>query len=68
VEDISGAPLGQVINIHGGPQDLLEIKSPLHVASALIPMVKPIVKKLDLDSKTVVVELPHGLLETQWGE
>jgi 16S rRNA processing protein RimM len=67
VEDVSGTPLGRVINIHSGPQELLEIKSPLHVASALIPMVKPIVQEMDLENKKVVVELPHGLLETQWG-
>ena len=63
VFDDSGARLGEVTAVVENPaHDLLEV----HLAggtSALIPMVKEIVTRVDRDERRVQVDPPEGLLE-----
>lgn len=69
VRDINNRLLGKVVNISSnGAQDLLEIKGS-HATTALIPLVKPILQKLDMESGLIVMDVPPGLLEAQgWPE
>ena len=62
VDEVVGE-IGTVVGIVEKPgQDLLEVER--HVASnVLIPLVDDLIRRVDIDSKTVNVALPKGLLD-----
>ncbi len=58
-----GAVVGTVIGVENfGAGDLLEIKPP-NSKKFYLPFVDDYVGDVDLDAKTVIVEIPEGLLE-----
>ena len=62
VRDRSGTEVGEVRAFVPGPaQDLLEVVTP-H-GGRLVPLVKAIVVRVDLDHKLIVIDPPPGLLE-----
>ncbi|MBO8137729.1 MAG: ribosome maturation factor RimM [Desulfotomaculum sp.] len=63
VYDENGEKLGQVKNVlKTGANDVYVVK-PLHGRDILVPALKKVVKKIDLEANRMVVELPEGLLD-----
>jgi 16S rRNA processing protein RimM len=69
VRDSQGQCLGQVHSLAGGgAQELLEIRNQ-HGHKALLPLVRPLLRELDLEKRLIVFDLPSGLLQAQgWPE
>ncbi len=60
--DVNGTPLGEVTRlVHGGAQDLLEIRTP-DGRDTLVPFVKALGPEVDLDARRVVVADRPGLV------
>jgi len=64
--DTGGAPLGRVKAVQtNGAEDLLEIISPAHKDTVLVPFTKAIVPTVDLASGRIVLDPPGGLFTTE---
>lgn len=62
VEDVSGAPLGTLAEVLGGPvQDLWKVATPTR--DVLVPAVAQFVVSVDIDTKKIVLDPPQGLFE-----
>ena len=62
VVDTTGAPVGTLAHVYPrGGQDLYGVETGHGLA--LVPATDAIVKSVDLDSKTMVIDPPQGLLE-----
>jgi 16S rRNA processing protein RimM len=63
IVDTEGTLIGLLVDYgSNNAQTLLEIET-IDQKSASIPLVKPIVCKIDCENKIIVVDLPEGLLE-----
>ncbi len=57
-----GDDLGQVVEVlQPGGNDVYVVKSP--AGEVLIPALKDVVREIDIENKTIRVDLPEGLLE-----
>lgn len=64
VLDASGALIGEITGFEDNPAHLLmEVERPDNAGSALIPVVDEFIVQVDDDARTVVTELPAGLLD-----
>lgn len=62
VKDPEQKTLGQIVGFSSnGPQDLLVLKTA--TGQAEVPFVEAFLKKIDFEKKSVVMDLPEGLLE-----
>jgi len=61
VEDTAGDDLGEVVAVVPGPQDRLEIERDGH--RSLVPMVRALLKEVDLQGRRIVIDPPPGLAE-----
>lgn len=62
--DTGGQPLGRVKAVQtNGADDLLEIKSPTHKDTVLVPFTKAIVPTVDLSARRIVLDPPRGLFD-----
>ena len=59
VVDTTGAPLGAIVKVWHGPQDLLVIHDATH--ERLLPLVPVFVKEVDIEARRVVVDPPEDL-------
>src|SRR5262245_35673723 len=55
----AGAPLGQVVSVDSGAQDLLVIQD--DEVERILPLVPEFVRSVDLAARRIVVELPEDL-------
>ncbi|MBV8643130.1 MAG: 16S rRNA processing protein RimM [Candidatus Eremiobacteraeota bacterium] len=63
--DSQGTPLGEVVAVEHYPaQDVLLVGA----ARAMVPLVRAFVKRIDVRTKTIAVELPPGLLDGREAE
>lgn len=63
VKDTANASLGEIVGFSSnGPQDLLVLKTAAG-KEAEVPFVEAFLKKIDFKRKTVVMDLPEGLLD-----
>lgn len=61
--DINGTVIGTITAVENfGASDLLEIK-PLEGKKFFLPFVNDYVGDIDLEAKTLIIEIPEGLLE-----
>jgi 16S rRNA processing protein RimM len=69
VRDGQSRCLGRVhALIGGGAQELLAVRDG-QGREALLPLVKPLLRELDLEKRFLLFDLPSGLLQTQgWPE
>ena len=66
--DLHGQAIGRVSGLANSPaQDMVEIENQ-QGQKALVPLVKPILRTMDLSEKRLVFDLPPGLLEAQGWE
>ena len=56
-------PIGVVVDLHHGGNDLLEIELEADGRRCLVPFVKAIVPLVNLDEKWILITPPKGLLE-----
>ena len=64
----NGVELGIVADVLGGAaQDLLVVRR-AGVADVLVPLVKALVPKVDLATRTLTIDPPLGLFDDQWIE
>ncbi|PVA07590.1 ribosome maturation factor RimM [Thalassorhabdomicrobium marinisediminis] len=62
--DTGGAELGRVKAVQSnGADDLLEVVSPRHSDTVLVPFTKAIVPTVDLASGRIVIDPPQGLFD-----
>jgi len=62
--DTGGTELGRVKAVQtNGSDDLLEINSPTHKDTVLVPFLKKIVPTVDLASERIVLDPPRGLFD-----
>lgn len=61
VRDTHGDELGEVVNVVTGPQDWLEIEH--DGGRSLVPMVRPLLKQVDIRGRCIVIDPPPGLVE-----
>lgn len=62
VYSIEGEDLGKVVDVlQPGGNDVYVVKGP--TGKILIPAIKAVVKKIDVNDKVIHVELPEGLIE-----
>ena len=61
VRDTGGRRIGEVVAVVPGPQDWLEVE---HAGGrSLVPMVRALLKKVDLGERCIVIDPPAGLVE-----
>jgi 16S rRNA processing protein RimM len=66
VKSLSGTYLGKVVGLSKNPgQDLLQVKSGKHMV--LVPMVKAIIKEINISDKSIKLDPPMGLFPDEAG-
>lgn len=61
VQDTHGGDLGEVVRVVSGPQDWLEIEN--DEGRSLVPMVRSMLKQVDVRGRCIVIDPPQGLVE-----
>ena len=56
-------PIGTVVDLHHGGNDLLEIEIKKTKKHVLIPFVTAIVPTVDINNKVIIIDPPKGLLD-----